>query len=331
MQQNLLISVIVPVYNSEQFLSDCLESCLLQTYKNIEVIIVNDGSTDNSGDIIAKYIKQDNRFRVINKKNEGLVEARKTGANAACGIFLFFVDSDDIITTDAIEVLVNQQFVSKADIVIANFWVETERGYIINKIRNEFQYGIDKESMFCNLLNKTFGPTIWGKLIRTEIFKQTDTPSDITIGEDVITNFQMINIGKLRYSIADHYIYHYIQRKESMVNDRNMKTANARLKYINWVIDFLSKNHIDNSCYENSISYFLVGEYFSFLKDGGRPSMSKVLSNEIFSKHLKRIEINRLGRLRYYFIYLYGKSELLGALYRSLYLFIRNLFYTNLR
>lgn len=68
MQQNLLISVIVPVYNSEQFLSDCLESCLLQTYKNIEVIIVNDGSTDNSGDIIAKYIKQDNRFRVINKK-----------------------------------------------------------------------------------------------------------------------------------------------------------------------------------------------------------------------------------------------------------------------
>ena len=137
MQQNLLISVIVPVYNSEQFLSDCLESCLLQTYKNIEVIIVNDGSTDNSGDIIAKYIKQDNRFRVINKKNEGLVEARKTGANAACGIFLFFVDSDDIITPDAIEVLVNQQFVSKADIVVANFWVETERGYIINKIRGK--------------------------------------------------------------------------------------------------------------------------------------------------------------------------------------------------
>lgn len=102
-ENNILVSVIVPVYNVENYIEKCLESIVNQTYKNLQIILVDDGSTDKSGEICDKYVKMDERVEVIHKENNGLVSARKSGIVRAKGIYTVNVDGDDWIETDAIE------------------------------------------------------------------------------------------------------------------------------------------------------------------------------------------------------------------------------------
>lgn len=117
-----MISVIVPVYNVEKYLEECLDSIQNQTFSNIEIILVNDGSTDNSKEICKKYCEQDNRFKLINQTNQGQSVARNTGVAASKGEFIAFVDSDDVIRQDYLEVLMRHMS-EKVDIVESQFTV----------------------------------------------------------------------------------------------------------------------------------------------------------------------------------------------------------------
>ena len=117
-----MISVIVPVYNVEKYLEECLDSIQNQTYSDIEVILVNDGSTDKSKEICGKYCKQDNRFQLLNQENQGLSAARNRGVAASTGEFIAFVDSDDIIRQDYLEVLIRYMS-EEVDIVESQFTV----------------------------------------------------------------------------------------------------------------------------------------------------------------------------------------------------------------
>lgn len=116
MNQSCMISIILPVYNVEKYLDDCIESLIQQTYKNIEVIIVDDGSTDNSGIIADKCANKDNRIKVIHKQNGGVATARNTGLKIARGEFIIFVDPDDWVTLDHVEYLLKLQSISDADV-----------------------------------------------------------------------------------------------------------------------------------------------------------------------------------------------------------------------
>ena len=117
MLKSYLVSIIVPVYNRESFLEKCVESIINQTYKNIEIILVNDGSTDGSGMICDAYAQKDRRITVIHKNNEGVTKARIEGVISAKGEFISFVDSDDYISSDCIEILVENQKRQDADLV----------------------------------------------------------------------------------------------------------------------------------------------------------------------------------------------------------------------
>ena len=117
-----MISVIVPVYNVEKYLEECLDSIQNQTFSNIEIILVNDGSSDNSKEICKKYCEQDNRFKLINQTNQGQGVARNTGVAASKGEFIAFVDSDDVIRQDYLEVLMRHMS-EKVDIVESQFTV----------------------------------------------------------------------------------------------------------------------------------------------------------------------------------------------------------------
>ena len=117
MKLEKLISVIVPVYNVEEYLDECLESIKRQTYKNIEVILVNDGSTDNSQEICERYCQQDPRFHLINQENRGLSGARNRGIQESTAEFITFVDSDDIIKDDMLYQLIEKMDSEDIDIV----------------------------------------------------------------------------------------------------------------------------------------------------------------------------------------------------------------------
>ena len=118
-----LISIIIPIYNNEKFISRCLDSIINQTYKKIEIIIVNDGSTDKSLDVISKYEKKDNRIKVINKKNEGVSIARNIGIESSKGDYITFVDADDWLELDAIEKLYIEITEKNVDVVRGNYYI----------------------------------------------------------------------------------------------------------------------------------------------------------------------------------------------------------------
>ena len=120
--QSPLVSIIIPVYNGEHYLDRCILSAVRQTYNNLEIIIVNDGSTDSSPDIIRKYKEQDDRLICIHKLNEGLVKARITGIASAHGKYVQYLDSDDALAENAIMLLVERAEGSQAEIVVAPFF-----------------------------------------------------------------------------------------------------------------------------------------------------------------------------------------------------------------
>lgn len=124
----MLISIIIPVYKTEQYLKRCVESVLAQTYQDLEIILVNDGSPDNSLKICYEYAEMDRRIKVVNKENGGVASARNAGIDLAAGEYIGFVDSDDYIEPDMFELLVGLINEYKADISICGCYVETSGG-----------------------------------------------------------------------------------------------------------------------------------------------------------------------------------------------------------
>ena len=116
------ISIVVPVYNVENYIEECINSIINQTYKNLEIILVDDGSTDSSGKICDKFAKNDDRIKVIHKKNEGLGKTRNVRILESTGDYLFFVDSDDFIDLNTIEKLYNRSNNGTMDLVICDYY-----------------------------------------------------------------------------------------------------------------------------------------------------------------------------------------------------------------
>ena len=165
------VSIIVPVFNVEQFLGKCLDSLVNQTLKDIEIICVNDGSTDNSLEILNNYAKQDLRIKIINKKNSGLSTARNTGMKIAQGKYIGFVDSDDWVDLDFYEKLYNSAIKNNADIAVSEI-------YEVHWNRKFYKQKFEKEKCIENIEEKFYTLNIpeysyvWNKIYkRTKIEK----------------------------------------------------------------------------------------------------------------------------------------------------------------
>lgn len=317
----MLISLIIPVYNSAKYLEKCLSSCIGQTYTNLDIVVVNDGSTDQSLDIIKKFIAIDSRIRLINKVNAGLVEARKTGVANALADYIMFVDSDDYIVDNAVALLFNSQQRCKSDIVLANFMVELESGKNLFNSNNKYVYGIDEIGMVLNILSKNVAPTIWGKLMKKEVFFRTDTPSEITIGEDAVTILQIYALP-LVISYIDDNIYHYIQHPSSMVNLKNKSIIQKRLLFLNWVVYYIEEtlSLTDDLLISKSLDCFVVHEYFCLLKDGGNPSDFLSLYARVNALFKTNKEAFRpLGLLRTCLLWSFSKNLFLASVFRKIY------------
>ena len=194
---NPLVSIIIPIYNSEAFLDKCIQSALNQSYKNIEIVLVDDGSIDSSGEICDNYSSIDNRIKTIHKDNGGLVSSRKTGLKASTGEYVLYIDGDDWIELNLIENYVNQVLKHNADIVVSSHIVNLEGREDI--LMNSLPSGVyDKDKLNSIVYPKMlytgefsqFGifSYSWGKLYRKEILlkHQLNVDESITIGEDAL-------------------------------------------------------------------------------------------------------------------------------------------------
>ena len=191
--ENTLFSIIIPVYKIEEYLPECIESLCKQTYKNIEIILVDDGSPDNCPSICDEYALKDPRIKVIHKQNAGATAARKTGAQAATGEYICCVDGDDYVAFDYIEAFAKQIEQYGCDMACCGYYLATPDGKSPKPLRNRVGYYSAediKAEIYPELIqtkNATyFTPSLWGKAIRTEIFKaeQMKIDENIKIGED---------------------------------------------------------------------------------------------------------------------------------------------------
>lgn len=221
--ENDLISIIIPVYKVEKYLEKCIESVLKQTYTNLQIILVDDGSPDNCGKICDEYAKKDPRIEVIHKVNGGLSDARNVGIAKAKGKYIGFVDSDDYIKEDMYEILINLIKEYDADVSICNLYDVIDGKEYIRNNENGIQEYSRLEILKEVLLDKNIQSYAWNKLYKKELFDEIKYP----IGkkyEDIGTTFYVFEKCN-KIVVTSESEYYYLKRSDSLVNNVTESTV----------------------------------------------------------------------------------------------------------
>ncbi|MBD5545390.1 MAG: glycosyltransferase family 2 protein [Lachnospiraceae bacterium] len=205
-----MVSVIVPVYKSEKTLERCVKSLTMQSYKDLEILLVVDGPPDQSGELAEKLAGEDNRIRVINQKNQGVSAARNKGLKEAKGTYIRFLDSDDYVEKDSIQILVEAMEAGDTDFVVAGFH-HLYFGRCIEKLPE--QEGIFRVEESKDFIWKLYGAGFfhmpWNKLFKREMIK-TGFPEDLNLGEDLLFNLAYLK-GCKHFSTVKKPVCEFIQ------------------------------------------------------------------------------------------------------------------------
>lgn len=229
------ISIIIPIYNDDQYLGRCLSSVMKQTYHNIEIVLVDDGSTDQSLVICQQYVNRDPRFKLIVQANQGVSAARNTGLSYATGDYICFVDGDDFINPDYCSSLFHHLRNDDADIAV-NSYIFCRKGkyyVILQPAPNDSSY------------NRVYSPTewlrqtrdnfdvflpviMWGKLFKRPLFDEVRFPVNLTIAEDAATIW-LLYLRAHRISFFNKATYFYCAHEQSAVHTKNPSYAQWRI------------------------------------------------------------------------------------------------------
>lgn len=286
------VSIIVPIYNVEDFLDKCMESILGQTYKNIEIILVDDGSTDSSGKIADKYAEKDSRIKVYHKKNGGLPAARNFGLRKISGKFVSFIDSDDWVDIDYISTLFNAMSYDDSDISVCGLY----KAYDDENIKCSNRYEIDHE-VFSNidavkdimLAQPILKVMAWGKLYKKSLFFKNNIqyPKGRSLGEDAFTTYKLMYFSK-KISYINKPLYYYRQRPGSIMSQSKIDSSRYFLDTTNEMKEFADKYYLD---IDYEISNYKALNYNSFINLAIRQS---VLTKKLWKELLVCTRIDRI-------------------------------------
>lgn len=246
-QEKALISIIIPVYKVEKYLEKCIQSVINQTYENLQIILVDDGSPDNCGKICDEYAKKDHRIEVIHKSNGGLSDARNKGLEIAKGEYIGFVDSDDYIEADMYEVLYNLLKQYNADVSICNFYTVSQGKISIKNADNGINDYNRIEILKEILLDRNIQSYAWNKLYKKELFDEIKYP----IGkkyEDIGTTFYLLEKCN-KIVVTGKSEYYYINRQDSIVNNVTESTITDYIELIMQRYDYIEENIKELSSY----------------------------------------------------------------------------------
>lgn len=250
------MSVIVTAYNIEHYIGRCLESLVNQTLKDIEIIVVNDGSTDKTCLKIEKFLDRDKRVVLINQQNKGVIEARKSGLTTAKGEYILFVDGDDWLEQDALKVLYDNAKKNNSDIVL----YQAFKSYDDKKDLLRLNAECEKYSIEEILLGK-ISPSLWSKFIKIEYIKSNTIqfPSDVSFAEDLATVISLF-MHKPKVSIEDNALYNYYIRLDSLTNKINSKVLDINDSFI--FIKKILYNHEVYAKYKECFEYCVWNHIF---------------------------------------------------------------------
>ena len=321
-----LISVIVPIYNVESYLDKCISSILTQTYRYLQIILVDDGSTDSSGSICDAYAQRDERIMVIHKENGGLVSARKAGIRAAVGEYVGYVDGDDWIENDMYEHLVRNMNAYNADMAETNHYLDMADESIL--ITSKIDYGCydSKQLIPFMLCDERFNecnlkPFVWSKLYKRQMLYsvQISVDNDISVGEDVAVTYPYV-LNCKKVIIADYAGYHYVQRKGSIVNSRKCDELYCDMA----LISYLEKRFIHTDAAEVLLA--ALNQYAkalvllrdqSYFDNKDEEEILSVFGGISKSEKVIIYGAGKMGQNLYRYLKLFGQVEILAWLDRE--------------
>ena len=249
------ISIIVPVYNVEKFLPRCLDSLINQTLKDIEIVCINDGSTDKSLDILKKYAQKDNRIFILEQENLGLSIARNNGMKIAHGEYIGFTDSDDWVDLDFYEKLYNAAKKSDADIAAGG--IKRLRSYKwkyhLKIEKEEFTTDVNKKFIICDVPEKCY---VWNKIYKTDKIKELGIEFEPNVYyEDRMFTVQVLNETNSLITVPNTY-YNYWTNNKSIVKTKSPK-KNRDCEYTNEkMINYIKSNNINIDHFHTKIKKF---------------------------------------------------------------------------
>ncbi len=248
----MLVSIIIPVYNVEGFLERCLESVKNQTYKDTEVIIVNDGSTDSSPEIINRYVAENPNFKGFTIENSGLGGARNYGFSKATGDYVVFLDSDDYIANDCIEKFAKAAETENSDIVICNLCDVAEDGTPLSYYKNNFIGSTNVYDKPKILLNRF---SAWGKMYKRELFGDLrfvarEWYEDLRMVPKLFLDAKII-------TYIDDMLFFYVQRAGSIMNNSNTLRNLEIITAIEDVADYFKQKGLYDR-FKNELEFYVI-------------------------------------------------------------------------
>ncbi len=285
-----LVSIIIPIYNVEKYLEQCIKSLINQTYRNLEIILINDGSTDKSTKICEKYKNQDNRIVFINKKNGGAASAKNEGLKIAKGDYITFVDSDDFIEPDMIEYMVNTIKKYNSDIIqcsFTNLYKNTEK-FKQDKIIEQKITSKDFLELF---LTKWDSSLFWNKLFKREVIENVFFKEGRCIDDEFFTYKCVINSKSIVTS--NKIVYNYRMRKSGV-----MKSESSQKQILKDRVDYLYERYklvrtlykdLDKDFLEHLLTYYLIisKDYYvderllDYMKNNLKSIKGKIITSNI--------------------------------------------------
>lgn len=284
-----LVSVIIPAYNIEDYIGRCLDSIISQTYKNLEIIVVDDGSRDHTGEILDNYAKKDRRIKVIHKENGGVSSARNKGIEAAEGDYIGFIDGDDLIEPEMYKTLVDLLEEENADIAHCGYqMVFPDRiDYYHNTGKKKIQ--TTEEGLKDLLSGEMIEPGLVNKLYKKELIKNCRLNETVKINEDLLMNYQLFKLSQksVYYDITP---YSYMIRSSSATGANSLITKREdSLRVLNQIKDDCINNNLLSIIYKRYI-YLLMAICRDGLKDKSymkyqkkqRKQLKKELKTDVF-------------------------------------------------
>lgn len=283
-----MISIVIPVYKSEKTLGKCLESLMAQTYPDIEMVCVIDGSPDHCGEICDAYAERDSRIKVIKRENGGVSSARNRGIDEAAGEYLLFVDSDDTVEPDYCEKMWNAYLETKADLVICGFHHWYVGRDVVKVPSNSGVYDTkDFAEDFLKLYQEGFLNMPWNKLFRKELTGRFDT--SLSLGEDLLFNIDYLERCD-RVTVISDALIHYIQEEKG--NTLSTKKRDDKLEIATKVCNGV-QNYYEKLTGSQRIHPVIAGKFvMEFFDDCERLPFDKAVSKTKKLQVIKNLSEN---------------------------------------
>ena len=291
-QMEVRVSIIIPVYNVSPFLDKCLSSCINQSFKDIEIIVVNDGSTDTSSRIIEKYATEDKCIIVVEKENQGLIFARKSGLDIARGEYVFHLDGDDFIENDTIEILFQKAIDEESDYVVGRFY-EVSDGVKKGRYCHPGFDGLSGQDLAAYILECRWN--ICGRLIKRTLFDDI-IYKPVFMGEDLFLNMQIcLKVKKATW--VDAYVYAYVKHPSSVTARNANTTIKLKLEMIEAIFYLLTIHTYDQRIIERV--YLLFFPFIFSCMEERKSEINDLLRSYYWDNEEVRTFLWRKKKFRY--------------------------------